>query len=38
LYEFLGSSGWVNDSGEGVVYQSWVVNCKPGQITWELLE
>jgi len=37
LYEFLGSSGWTNDSGGGVVYQPWVVNCKPGRITWALL-
>lgn len=37
LYEFLGSSGWTNDSGEGIVHQPWVVNCKAGRITWALL-
>ena len=38
LYEFLGSLGLANDSGRGIVYQGWVVNCKPGQITWALVE
>jgi len=37
LYSFLGSSGWTNDSGGGIIYQPWVVNCKSGRITWSLL-
>ena len=27
-----------NDSGVGFIRQPWAANCKPGQITWELLE
>lgn len=38
LTDFVDSVGLANDSGSGVVHQPWAANCKPGQITWRLLE
>lgn len=38
LYQFAGKLGYANDSGTGVVYQGWAASCKPGQITWMLVE
>lgn len=38
LYKFVDNLCFANDSGTGVVHQPWAANCKPGQITWTLLE
>lgn len=37
LYEFIGSSGIVNDQGTGTLHQAWAVGLKPGPIEWSLV-
>jgi hypothetical protein len=38
LYKFVDNLCFANDSGTGVVHQPWAANCKPGKVTWALLE
>lgn len=37
LNVFVDNWRLVNDSGSGVIYQSWCVSCKPGVLNWVLI-